>query len=314
MKTISAVIPIYNEKENIMDGYKRVEKIFKESLTEYNYEILFIDNYSTDGTRDMLRILAKQDRHVKVILNARNFGWSKSSYYGITQITGDCAVLLAADMQEPPEKMVDFVREWEKGYRLVIGIKSKSKENKFKYFLRKCYYHLLHKISEIQHINQFMGFGLYDKKFVEVLADLDDPLPYLRGIVAELGFERKEIEYTQEARKKGKTHFNFFKMYDLAMLGITSYSKAVMRIATFFGFFTGVVSLLIALITLIVKLVNWDAYPVGIAAIAVGVFIFGSLQLFFIGFLGEYVLNINTRIMHRPLVIEEERLNFCEEG
>lgn len=310
MKKISMVIPTYNEKENIIDDYERLTNIMKTSLSTYDYEMLFIDNFSNDGTRDLLKNLAMKDCKVKVILNGNNFGWSRSSFYGIINTTGDCAVLLAADMQEPPEKMIDFVKEWEQGYKVVIGVKSKSKENKVKYFLRNCYYNFLNSVAEINHIKQFMGFGLYDRSFVEVLRKLDDPIPYFRGIVAELGFKIKQVEYVQDVRKKGKTHFNFFKIYDLAMLGITSYSKVVMRLATLIGFGISTVSVLIAIVTFFLKLLQIIEYPIGIAAISIGVFALGGIQLFFIGLLGEYILNINTRSMNRPLVIEEERINF----
>lgn len=309
-KKISMVIPTYNEKDNIFDDYDRLKKIMDGDLSAYDYEMLFIDNCSTDGTRDLLRVLADKDENVKVILNGNNFGWMRSSFYGMIQTTGDCTVLLAADMQEPPEMMVDFVREWEDGYKVVIGIKSKSNENKFKYFIRECFYDFLSKITENKHIKQFMGFGLYDSEFIDVLRRLDDPLPYFRGIVAELGFKMKQVEYVQDKRRKGKTHFNFFRMYDLAMLGITSYSKVLMRMATIIGFGISGVSILIAFVTLILKLFHIIDYPVGIAAISIGVFALGGINLFFIGLVGEYILNMNARIMKRPLVVEEERLNF----
>lgn len=310
MKTISAVIPTYNEHDNIIDSYNRVKKVFEEQLINYNYEILFIDNCSTDGTRDLLKILASKDPCVKVILNGRNFGWTRSSFYGIINTTGDCTVLLAADMQEPPEKMIEFVQEWEKGYKVVIGIKNKSKENKLMYFWRNCYYKFINSIAEVEHIKQFMGFGLYDRSFVGVLRNLDDPMPYFRGIVSELGFKMKQIEYVQEKRKKGKTHFNFFKIYDLAMLGITSYSKVVMNMATIFGFMLSFLSIIVAIVTLLLKAFHVIEYPIGIAAISIGVFALGGINLFFVGFLGEYILNINVRTMRRPLVVEEKRLNF----
>ena len=311
-KKISMVIPTYNEKDNIFDDYNRLKGIMDCDLKDYDYEMLFIDNFSNDGTREELRILAKKDKNVKIILNGNNFGWMRSSFYGMIQTTGDCTVLLAADMQEPPEVMVDFVREWEKGYKVVIGIKSKSKENKLMYFLRNCYYNFLEKITENHHIKQFMGFGLYDKDFIEILRKLDDPVPYFRGIVAELGYKMKKIEYVQERRKKGKTHFNFFRIYDLAMLGITSYSKVLMRIATLLGFGISGISIVIAIVTFILKVFRIINYPVGIAAISIGVFALGGINLFFIGLVGEYILNMNTRIMKRPLVVEEERINFDE--
>ncbi len=313
MKTISMVIPTYNEKDNIFDAYERVKGIMQQDLPEYNYEILYIDNFSNDGTRDLLRVLAQKDEHVKVILNGNNFGWSRSSFHGIRSTTGDCTVLLAADMQEPPEKIVDFVREWEKGYKVVIGIKSKSNESKIKYFFRNCYYKFIRSISDVNHIDQFMGFGLYDREFVDVLRKLEDPMPYFRGIVAELGYSMKQLEYTQDVRKKGKTHFNLYKVYDLAMLGITSHSKVVLRVATFAGFTVAFAAIIIALVTFVLKVFGIISYPIGIAAISIGVFALGGLQLFFIGLLGEYILNINIRTMRRPLVVEEERLNFQEE-
>lgn len=309
MKKISVVIPTFNEYENIEDGYVRVKNVL-EKIENHLYEILFIDNFSTDGTRDKLRILAHKDSNVKVILNAQNFGWMRSSFYGMISATGDCVVLLAADMQEPPELIPEFVQEWENGYPVVIGIKSKSKENPLKYALRQIYYKTLKKIADVDHIEQFMGFGLYDRSFMDVLRQLDDPMPYLRGMVAEFAGSRKEIEYTQEKRKKGKTHFSFMKMYDLAMLGITSYSKILLRVATLMGFAIGCISMLIAIATFILKVFHIIDYPIGIAAISIAVFVFGSLNLFFIGLAGEYILNINTRVMNRPLVVEEERINF----
>lgn len=313
MKKISAVIPTYNEKDNIIDGYERVKRVFA-TMPEYDYEILYIDNCSTDGTRDHLRLLAQKDKHVKVILNAVNVGWSRSSFWGLTSATGDAVVLLAADMQEPPEMIPEFAKKWEDGYKIVVGIKSKSKESRLKYTIRKLYYKLLKMIAEIDHIEQFMGFGMYDKSFIKTLRNLDDPLPYLRGMVVELGGERCEIEYTQEVRKKGKTHFNFWGMYDLAMLGITSYSKVLLRISTVIGFFISAISIVIALVTFVLKVSGMIKYPIGTAAISISIFFFSALILFFIGLLGEYILNINIRIMNRPLVIEEERINFDEES
>jgi len=307
------VIPTYNEKDNVFDDYNRVKKIFDNELKDYEYEMLFIDNFSSDGTRDKLKILASQDPNVKVILNGKNFGWMRSSFYGLINTTGDCTVLLAADMQEPPEMMVRFVEEWKKGAKVVVGIKNESKENKLVYFLRNCYYNMINRITEIDHIKQFMGFGLYDREFINVLRSLDDPMPYFRGMVAELGYGVVQVPYTQERRKKGKTHFNLFQVYDLAMLGITSYSKVVMRFATMLGFLISFISIIVAIVTLILKLSGAISYPIGIAAISIGVFALGGITLFFIGLLGEYILNINVRVMHRPLVVEEARINFDKE-
>ena len=262
----------------------------------------------------MISRLAQTDNHVRAIFNVKNFGYTRSTFYGLTQADGDCAVFINADMQDPPEVIVDFVHEWENGYKIVTGIKNKSKESPLMYLIRKVYYWLIKLISEVDHIDQFDGFGLYDADFIKVLRELDDPLPYLRGIVAELGGNRKEVFYTQEKRKTGKSSFNFLKLYDLAMLGITSYSKVVMRIATLLGFVVAFVSIIIAIVTFIHKLLHWDSFPVGTAAISIGVFFFGAVQLFFVGLLGEYIVNINTRVMKRPLVIEERRINFNQPG
>lgn len=313
MKTITVVIPTYNEEENIPLVYERVVSIFTNQLTEYQYDIQFIDNCSTDKSRQIILDLAKKDVHVRAIFNAKNFGFTRSTFYGLTQAEGDCAVLLFADMQDPPEIIPEFVAKWEQGYKIVTGIKTSSKESPIMYFIRKCYYGLIKRISEIDHIEQFDGFGLYDSSFIQIIKQLDDPYPYLRGIIAELGYRRSEVAYVQQKREHGKTSFNFLRLYDQAMLGITSYSKIILRLATMIGFAVALVSLTIAAITLIYKLLNWDSFPVGLAAISIGVFFFGAVQLFFIGFLGEYVLNINTRILKRPLVIEERRINFPSE-
>lgn len=310
MKTISIVIPTYNEEVNIPLIYDRIISLFHHDLQQYKYEILFIDNCSTDESQSQILKLAKNNKYVKAIFNAKNFGFSRSTFYGITQSLGDCCILLFADMQDPPDLITEFVKQWERGYKIVIGIKNKSKENKLMYWIRSCYYAVLRKICEVDHIEQFDGFGLYDKSFLDVLRALDDPMPYLRGMVAELGYARKEIYYTQEKRMYGKSNFDFFNLYDTAMLGITSYSKIIMRLATLFGFGIAIFSLLIAGLTFVYKILNWDTFPVGNAAISIGVFFFGAVQLFFIGILGEYVLNINTRILHRPLVIENRRINF----
>lgn len=312
MKKISIVIPTYNEIENIALLVSELTEILEKELSNYNYEIIVIDNYSTDGTRDEIRKLCALNKNVKGILNAKNFGQLNSPFYGITQITGDAVILMCADFQDPPRMILNFVKEWENGYKIVIGIKNKSKESKFMYLARTMYYKMIDKMADIKHIEHFTGFGLYDKKFIDVLRKLDDPTPYLRGIVAELGFTRKEIPYEQQQRKFGKTKNNFFSLYDVGMLGITSYTKIILRLATFIGFFVGVISFFLSIIYLILKLIYWDSYPAGTAPILIGMFFLGSLQLFFIGILGEYIMNINTKVLKRPLVVEEERINFDE--
>lgn len=310
MKTISVVIPTYNEEKNIMAVYERVSALFEKELGRYEMQILFIDNASLDSSRALIEELCKKDERVQAIFNAANFGFSRSSFYGLSQAEGDCAVMLYADMQDPPEVIPEFVRKWEEGYKIVTGIKSQSRENKLMYAIRNIYYNLLSKISESEHIKQFDGFGLYDASFIRVIRNLKDPLPYLRGLVAELGCKRAEVEYTQERRKAGKTSFNFARYYDVAMLGLTSSTKAIMRMATFLGIIMSVLCVVIAVITFIIKLVNWNYFDVGTAAIIVGIFFVGGVQIFFLGFLGEYILNINIRSMGHPIVVEEKRINM----
>jgi glycosyltransferase involved in cell wall biosynthesis len=310
-KLISILLPTYNEEENVELMYQSLIDLYNAQLkSKYNIEIIFIDNYSTDKTREKIEKLCNKDKRVKAIFNAKNFGQIRSPFYGLLQTNGDCAVIMPADFQDPPEKIIDFVKEWENGYKIVIGKKIKSKENFLMYFIRSVYYNLIKRISETEQIKHFTGFGLYDKKFINVLRKLEDPFPYLRGIVAELGFKRKEIEYVQQKRRAGKTKNNWFSLYDVAMLGITSYSKIVLRLATFIGFIIAGISLLIALYYLIMKLIYWDRYPLGTAPILISIYFLGAVQLFFIGLLGEYILSINIRIMKRPLVIEERRINF----
>ena len=309
-KKISVVVTTYNEYENVELLVNEVNKVFEDGLNDYDYEIIFIDNYSLDKTRDKIIEMAVKDKRIKAIFNAKNFGQLNSPYHGMTQATGDCVILMVADLQDPPEKIKEFVAEWEKGYKIVVGIKTKSKESKIMYFLRTMFYKTIKKISNVEHIEHFTGFGLYDKDFIKILGSLNDPQPYLRGIVAELGFTRKEISYTQPQRKFGKTKNNFFTLYDIGMLGITSYSKVVLRTATIFGFIIAGLSILVSIIYLILKLLYWNMFPAGTAPIIIGMFFLGGIQLFFIGFLGEYIMNINTRVMNRPLVVEEERINF----
>lgn len=310
MKTISIVIPTYNEEGNIERIYKRIKDIFSQSLSGYQYEIIFIDNKSGDNSRKIIMRICEADKNVKAVFNARNFGFNRSVYYGLLQGTGDCTALIFADMQDPPEMIAEFVRGWEQGNRIVIGIKSKSQENKVMHHIRGVFYKVINKITDIDHIDQFDGFGLYDNSFIQVLRNLNDPMPYLRGIVAELGFDRLEIEYEQKQRMAGKTSFNFMRLYDVGMLGITSYSKVVMRLATIFGFFMSVISFIIGMVTLVIKLCNWEYFEAGAAAIIVGLFFIGSILLFFIGLQGEYIMTINTRVMNRPLVVEDKRINF----
>lgn len=313
VKKISILIPCLNETDNVVPMSEALVEMFGESLPEYDYEILFIDNYSTDGTRDKLRLICEKNKKIKAIFNMKNFGPARSPVYGMTQTTGDCTIQMACDFQDPPECVPKLVELWEKGNKIVIGRKTRSKENPVMFMCRTMFYKIFNAIGDIEHIEHFTGFGLYDKSFINTIKMVDDPIPYLRGLVTELGPPRAEIEFTQPKRKTGKTKTNFFSLYDVAMLGFTSYSKAIPRFATILGFIIGGISIVIALIYLILKLIYWDSFPMGMAPLVCGVFFLSSIQLFFIGFIGEYVMSINQRVMKRPLVIEEERLNFTEE-
>jgi glycosyltransferase involved in cell wall biosynthesis len=310
MKKISVLIPCYNEQENVVLISNEIVKILETELSGYDYEIIFIDNCSTDNTRPLLREICKKNQRIRAIFNTRNFGQISSPYYGLCQTTGDCTIGIAADFQDPVKLIPVFVAEWEKGYKIVSAIKTASKENKVLRFLRTCYYKLIKKMSDVEQIEHFTGFGLYDRAFIEILRNLNDPIPFLRGIVAELGFKRKEINYEQQKRRAGKTKNNWYTLYDVAMLSFTSYTKIGLRLATIAGFITAGLTFIVALVYFVYKLLYWDTFSAGIAPLVIGVFFFGSLQLFFIGFIGEYVMSINNRLMNRPLVIEEERINF----
>lgn len=312
MKKISILVPTYNEKENVAAMADSLTGLMQSTLNRYDYEILFIDNCSTDGTRDILENICEKNRKIKAIFNVTNFGQFNSPFYGMCQTTGDCTVSLCCDFQDPPELIPTFVDAWEKGHKIVSGIKTASKESGFIYFLRTCYYKLIKNMSDVKMIEHFTGFGLYDKTFITLLRELHDPIPFLRGIVAEYcsGFNMIEIEYEQPKRRAGKTHNNFYTLYDATMLSVTSYTKIGLRIATLLGFAIGFLSLFIAVVFLILKLIWWNNFSAGYAPMMIGIFFLGSIQLFFIGFLGEYVLNINTRIINRPVVVEEKRINF----
>lgn len=310
MKNLTICIPCFNEEENIQELYQQLKAVLDPYAKKYHVRIMFIDNDSTDSTRAHIAKLAQDDRNVLAIFNAMNFGFVKSQFYGLTNAPGDAVILMAADLQDPPSTIPLLIEKWEEGYKVVTGIVQKSKENILMFLIRKVYYKVIHRLSDIDQIEHFNGYALYSRDFIQVIKEIGDPQPYLRGMVAELGFKRASIHYEQAKRQRGQTKFNFFKLYDLAMLGITSYSKSVMRIATMLGFVMAIISFLIGFYTLIMKILNWNNYPVGTAAMVVGIFVLGSIQLFFIGMLGEYILNINARQLNRPLVVEEKRINF----
>ena len=309
-KLISVLIPCYNEVENVGPISEAVIKEFEAKLPQYDYEIVFIDNFSTDGTREKIEFLCNENKKIKAIFNAKNFGQFNSPYHGMCQTTGDCTIAMCCDFQDPVDLIPRFVAEWEKGYKIVSAIKTQSEENKIVRFLRTCYYKTIKKMSSVEQIEHFTGTGLYDKSFIDILRNLDDPTPFLRGIVAELGPLRKDIEYTQAKRRTGKSHNNWYTLYDAAMLSFTSYTKVGLRVATIIGFCFATLTMLMAFLYLCAKLMWWDNFPMGTAPMLIGTFFIGSIQLFFIGLLGEYILNINARVMHRPLVVEERRINF----
>ncbi|GFI21966.1 prophage bactoprenol glucosyl transferase [Lachnospiraceae bacterium] len=310
MKKISILIPCYNEQENVVPMSEAIVNLFEAELAQYEYELLFIDNDSTDNTRPLLREICVKNHRIKAIFNAKNFGQFNSPYYGMLQTTGDCTISMVCDFQDPIELIPQYIREWENGYKIVIGIKKTSKENPIMYKLRSTYYKIIKKFSDVEQIEHFTGSGLYDREFVEVLRNLKDPTPFLRGIVAELGYRRKEIPYEQPQRRAGKTHNSFYTLYDAAMLSFTSYTKIGLRLATFMGIGIGILSAVMGIAYLVMKLLYWDRFVAGMAPMLIGIFFLGSIQLFFLGFMGEYILSINQRVMNRPLVIEEERLNF----
>ena len=310
-KMISVFTPCYNEQDNVEKLIAEVAKVFSR-LPQYDYEHVFIDNCSVDNTVSILRRLSETDKHIKVIVNARNFGHIRSPFYGLMQCKGDAVVALVADLQDPPEMITQFLEKWEAGFRIVIAVKTKSRENPLMFAVRKFFYKLLARMSDSgeQPVQNFTGFGLYDQKFISVVRSLEDPYPYFRGMITELGFDRCEIKYTQQQRVFGKSKNNFFTLYDLAMLGFTNHSKLPLRLSVFIGIFSAILSLLVAIGYLVYKLIFWDRFSVGMAPLVIGVFFFSSVQLFFIGIIGEYIGAIHTQVRKRPLVVEKERINF----
>ncbi|NWF66370.1 MAG: glycosyltransferase [Campylobacterales bacterium] len=309
MKYISIVTPCYNEQDNIMEVYKQVKEIFDE-LKEYKYEHIFIDNRSKDNTYSILKEIAKNDKNVKLIRNARNFGLIKSPVYGMLQASGDAIILLVADLQDPPSMIKDFLKKWEEGFKVVLGVKTNSEEYPMMFLARKFYYNVISKLSDVELTKNNTGFGLYDRAVIEIIRKVDDPYPYFRGLVSEIGFESAKIEYLQPVRKRGISSANFYVLYDLGMLGITSHTKVPLRIMTMSGFVLSILSFVLALIYLVSKLFFWDLFAPGSASILIGIFLFSSIQLFFLGIIGEYIAFMHTHLLKRPLVVEDERINF----
>ncbi len=309
MKLITILTPCYNEEANVEETYRQVKALFA-SLGKYRYEHLFIDNASTDGTQAILRRLARQDGNVKVIFNSRNFGHIRSPHHGLLQAQGDAVIPVMADLQDPLDVLPLFLKNWEAGRKIVVGIKRSSEESPLLFACRRLYYRLVGRLSSVDLLPDFHGFGLYDRDVIEAIRQMDDPYPYGRGMIAEIGFQPARVEYTQQRRRRGATKNNFYALYDMAMLGITNYSKLPLRLATMLGLCLSALFLLLGLGCLIAKLVFWSRFSLGTAPLWVGLFLFGSIQLFFLGILGEYLGAIHTQVLHRPLVIERERLNF----
>jgi polyisoprenyl-phosphate glycosyltransferase len=308
-KMISIVTPCFNEEDNVREVYQQVKEVFTQ-IPDYRYEHIFIDNSSTDKTVSILREIAKNDFNVKVIINSRNFGAARSPYHALLQSRGDATVVVMADLQDPPPMIKDLIVKWEEGYKLVFAVKKKSEESAIMFAVRRFYYNLYNKVSNIQIVTNYCGFGLYDKSILDILRKLDDPYPDLRSLLGEIGFERAFLTYVQPKRKKGKSKNNFYHLYDQAMLGITRDSIIPLRLASFIGFFVSAVNLLVAMGYFIYKLIYWNSFQLGIAPLVIGIFFFGGVQLFFLGIIGEYIGAIFTQVKKRPLVIEKERINF----
>ena len=309
MKTVSVVTPCFNEAENVEELYERIRAVMA-SLGRYRYEHIFIDNASTDGTVAILKRLAAADSNVRILVNARNVGHIRSPMYAFRQAGGDCVIMMASDLQDPPEMIADMIREWENGYFMVVGVKRSSEENPLMFWVRKKYYRISSQLSCIETFENFTGFGLYDRRVVDQVKAMNDPYPYFRGMIAEIGLPHKKLMYDQPARKRGITKNNFYSLYDIGMLGIINYSKVPLRLATFAGFAGAAASFLAGLGYFAYKLLFWNRFSVGMAPLVIGIFLLGSIQLVFMGILGEYVGAIYTQVQQRPLAVELERVNF----
>lgn len=307
-KLISIVTPCYNEEDNIEELYRRVVAVMADQ--SYDYEHICIDNCSTDGTVKKIKEIAGQDKRLKLIVNARNFGHIRSPYYGILQSTGDACVLIASDLQDPPEMIAEFIKKWEQGYKTVLAVKPESEESSFMFGLRKTYYRLITRISEVPLVQNATGAGLFDSVVVDILRSIQDPYPYFRGLLCEIGFPIATVPFKQPRRQRGVTKNNFYTLYDIAMLGITNHSKIPLRLMAMSGFLLAFLSLMVAFFFFVAKLIYWDSFQLGTAPIIIGLFFFGAIQAFFIGVLGEYIGSIHTQVRKMPLVVELERFNF----
>lgn len=310
MKTISVVIPCYNEEKSVAELYERLKKVFENDLPAYDYEIIYVDDYSKDRTRDEIKKLCDVDSKVKAVFNARNFGFDRNVFQSYSYATGDCAFMLFGDLQDPPELLPELVSKWEEGYQCVVGQRSRSDENPLLYGLRRIYYKVIDTLSDTKQIEMVNGFGLYDRAFLDILKQIDETKPFFKTVLNEYGINLCIVQYEQSVSKRGKSNFNFMKNYDFAMHGLTSSTKLLMRFATFIGVFVGVICMILAIYVFVRKILFWDTYPLGSASIMVGVFFLGAIQLFFIGVLGEYILSINERVTKKPRVVVEQTLNM----
>lgn len=309
-KKISILIPCYNEQKSVEEMYMRLRAVLDNDLKQYDYEIIYVDDYSTDNTRNEIKKICEKDKMVKAVFNAKNFGFHRNVFEAFKYASGDCAFMIFGDLQDPPEMLPQFIDKWEQGYKCVIGQKNTSKESWIMQRFRRLYYWLVNKLGDKEQIQFANGFGVYDHSFIEVLSEIDETSPYFKSIISEYGMNIAIVKYNHSESRRGKSNFNFLKNYDFAMHGITSSTKLLMRLSTFCGLFVGILCLFFAIYVCIKKIIFWDSYPLGTASIIVGVFFLGSMQLFFIGILGEYILSINERVSHKPRVIVAEKINF----
>lgn len=310
MKKISVVIPCYNEENSVLEMYNRLKKVFIDSLPNYEYEIIYVDDYSTDSTRYEIEKLCEEDSCVKAVFNARNFGFDRNVFQAYQYATGDCAFMIFGDLQDPPEMLPEFVEKWEGGYKCIVGQRKKSDESKLKYGLRRLYYKIVDTLSDAKQIEMVNGYGLYDREFLDILGQIEETKPFFKTILSEYGLGMCVVQYEQSVGKRGKSNFNFLKNYDFAMHGITSSTKLLMRFATFISLLVAVICMGLSIYVFVRKILFWETYPLGSASIMVGVFFLGAIQLFFIGGLGEYILSINERVTKKPRVVVEKKINF----
>lgn len=310
MKTISIVAPCYNEEENISELVNQIEEIFQTELKDYRYNIIFIDNDSSDKTQEIIKNHAQSNKNIKLICNARNFGHIRSPFHGLISSEGDASILIATDLQDPPQLIVDFIEKWEEGYKIVVGSKKESEEGFLMKNMRLFYYYIMEKLTSNRHINGFTGYGLYDIEVIKELKEVKETYPYFRGLISELGYRIKKIDYSQPTRLHGKSKNNFLTLFDMAMLGITSSSKLPLRFITLFGLGISILSFFAAIIYFLLKIFYWDSFSFGLAPLIICFFLFSAIQFVVIGILGEYISKLNENSNQTPRVVEKERVNF----